>query len=99
MKPRFEKLKAYYDSPRITGEVLDCSMPLTFDQYSNCGHYCMYCFSTFQRAIGKGKEDYLKRKVKAVNVERIKKMFLLEKEYPWSDYIRQRITMQWGGAV
>lgn len=97
MKEKYEKLKDYYNSPRITGEVLDCSMPLTFDQYSNCGHYCMYCFSTFQRAIGKGKENYLKRKVKAVNVDKIKKMFLLEKEYPWSDYIRKRITMQWGG--
>ena len=76
----FEILKEKYNSPRITGEVLDCSMPLTFDQHSNCGFYCMYCFSTFQRSIGRGKENYLKRKVKAADVERIKKMFRLEKE-------------------
>ena len=44
-----------YGSPRITNEVLDCSMPMTFDQYSNCGYYCLYCFSSFQRDI-RGKE-------------------------------------------
>ena len=63
----------YYASPRISGEFLDCSMPMTFDQYSNCGYNCLYCFSTFQRGIGSGAEDYWLKKVKAVNVEKFKK--------------------------
>ena len=27
---------AYYSSPRISSEIPDCSMPLTFDNYSSC---------------------------------------------------------------
>ena len=52
---------SYYGSPRWTAEVADCSMPMTFDQYSNCGYVCLYCFATFQRAIGDTKDDYLTR--------------------------------------
>ena len=37
-----------YGSPRWTGEILDCSMPMTFDTYSNCAFNCAYCFSSFQ---------------------------------------------------
>jgi hypothetical protein len=33
----------YYSSPRWTGELMDCSMPVTFDQYSNCSFGCIYC--------------------------------------------------------
>ena len=66
---------AYYQSPRWTAEVADCSMPMTFDTYSNCSFNCIYCFSQFQRAIGNGKEQYLHKEVKAVSVEKIKRMF------------------------
>lgn len=33
----------YYGSPRWSGEIMDCSMPVTFDQYSNCSFGCIYC--------------------------------------------------------
>lgn len=33
----------YYGSPRWTGELADCSMPVTFDQYSGCSFGCIYC--------------------------------------------------------
>ena len=86
-----------YLSPRWTGEIYDCSMPMTFDQYSNCGFGCVYCFAQYQRGVGVAKEEYLARKVKKVSIDRIKKMFLLKKETQFSDYIRQRKVMQWGG--
>lgn len=35
----------YYPSPRISSEVADCSMPMTFDHYSQCSLGCLYCFS------------------------------------------------------
>lgn len=41
-----------YGSPRWTGEIADCSLPVTFDTYSNCSFGCVYCFSQYQRAIG-----------------------------------------------
>lgn len=32
-----------YSSPRMSSEVMDCSMPLTFDSYSYCSMGCLYC--------------------------------------------------------
>lgn len=94
-----EKINQSYGSPRWTAEIADCSMPMTFDTYSNCAFGCMYCFSQFQRAIGNGKEAYLSKEVKCVNVERIKKMFREPDKYAgqFAPYIKQRRVMQWGG--
>jgi DNA repair photolyase len=74
-------------------------MPMTFDTYSNCAFGCMYCFSQYQRGIGNAKEHYLAKEVNAVNVERVKKMFLEPDKYAgqFAEYIKQRRVMQWGG--
>lgn len=89
----------YYGSPRWTYEILDCAMPMTFDTYSNCAHQCVYCFAFFQRAIGTTAEDYLHHKVKAVNVEKVKRMFIEPDKYAgqFAWYIKQRMVLQWGG--
>lgn len=90
---------AYYQSPRWTAEIADCSMPMTFDTYSNCSYGCMYCFAQYQRGIGNGKDDYAHKQVNAVNVDKIKKMFTEPDKYggQFAEYIKQRKTMQWGG--
>ena len=74
-------------------------MPMTFDTYSNCAFGCLYCFSQFQRAVGDGKEAYLSKEVRPVNVEHVKKMFLDPDRYggQFATYIKQRRVMQWGG--
>lgn len=89
----------YYGSPRWSNEIADCSMPMTFDTYSNCSFGCLYCFSQFQRGIGKSKENYLHKDVKHVNVEKIKKMFSDPDKHAgqFANYIKQRRVMQWGG--
>lgn len=89
--------KGYYASPRWSNEIADCSMPMTFDTYSNCSFGCMYCFSQFQRALGGAKEKYLAKEVMAVNVEKVKHLFLHPDESQFGQYIRQRRVMQWGG--
>lgn len=91
--------KGFYASPRWTYEILDCAMPMTFDTYSNCAHQCLYCFSFFQRAIGNTADDYLHHKVRAVNVDRIKAMFLDPDNNAgqFKNYIKRRMTLQWGG--
>ena len=88
-----------YASPRITGEFLDCSMPMSFDQYSNCGYNCLYCFSTFQRAVGASAKNYLAKNYKKVSITRFKKYFedLDNPKNPFRNIIKNRITMQWGG--
>ena len=90
---------AYYNSPRWSNEIADCSMPMTFDTYSNCSFGCLYCFSQFQRALGGSKESYLNKDVKAVNVENVKRMFTDPDRYAgqFATYIKQRRVMQWGG--
>lgn len=91
--------EGYYGSPRWTAEIADCSMPMTFDTYSNCAFGCMYCFAQFQRAIGDTKDAYLAKQVKHVNVDKIKKMFTDPDTYggQFKEYIKQRRVMQWGG--
>lgn len=90
---------AYYISPRWSNEIADCSMPMTFDTYSNCAFSCLYCFSQFQRAVGNGKCNYLHKEVKAVNVDKIKRMFTDPDNHggQFATYIKQRRVMQWGG--
>jgi len=91
------KISQSYGSPRFTGEITDCSLPMTFDTYSNCSFGCVYCFSQYQRGIGNGKEAYKSKQVKCVNVERIKRMFTLQQHSEFEKYIAARKTMQWGG--
>lgn len=91
-------IKYGYQSPRWTGEIADCTLPLTFDTYSNCSFGCVYCFSQYQRAIGGAKEDYLSKNVKAVNPEKIKKIFSGEnKKSQFYKYIQTKRPIQWGG--
>lgn len=89
----------YYQSPRWSNEIADCSMPMTFDTYSNCSFGCLYCFSQFQRGVGDTKEAYLHKDVRNVSVEHIKKMFSDPDKYggQFKEYIKQRKVMQWGG--
>ena len=94
----------FYASPRWSWEILDCAMPMTFDTYSNCAHQCVYCFAFFQRAIGGAADDYMAHRVKAVDVEKVKRLFMLDPDmiarpsygqFAW--YIKNRHVLQWGG--
>lgn len=86
-----------YGSPRWSAEIADCSMPMTFDTYSNCSFNCRYCFSQFQRDHGSCGEAYRAKKVKSVSVERVKRMFLEPDSSQFGEYIKERRVMQWGG--
>lgn len=86
-----------YASPRWTTEFADCAIPMSFDTYSTCGFGCFYCFSQFQRGIGKSKDDYVSRRVKAVSPKKFIRLFGPEYTGQFSDYIRQRKVFQWGG--
>lgn len=99
-----------YHSPRWSGEILDCSMPMSFDQYDHCSFNCMYCFSYNQKSLKElnplfknETKGYQENKVRAVNPKWIEHLFDTArlagegKETQYDDYIRERITMQWGG--
>lgn len=92
------KISETYQSPRWTGEIADCSLPMTLDTYSNCSFGCVYCFSQYQRGIGGAKEDYLAKKVKCINVEKVKKIFSLENEKSqFYKYVKDKRPIQYGG--
>lgn len=86
-----------YGSPRWSGEICDCSLPMTMDTYSNCSFGCVYCFSQYQRGIGGGKDDYKAKNVRSVDVERVKRIFTGEQESQFWPFIEARKTIQWGG--
>lgn len=94
---RENEIKFGYLSPRWTGEIADCSLPMTLDTYSNCSFGCVYCFSQYQRGIGDGSIDYYAKKVKAVDPEKIKRIFTLEEESQFKEYIKTGRPIQYGG--
>jgi DNA repair photolyase len=99
-----------YLSPRWSGEILDCAIPMTFDQYDHCAANCMYCFSYFQKSLKEHNplfvnqtKGYQAMPVRAVHPDHIRKLFSLQGEYAsapknqFADFIRQRMLLQWGG--
>lgn len=101
------ELKKTYSSPRWTGEIADCSMPVTFDTYGTCSYNCLYCFAFYQKSHTAN--DYLGRKsLTSVNPERIKKLLnaaagsqekLSKADQQFIPYLASRKTMQWGGMA
>jgi DNA repair photolyase len=83
-----------YQSPRWSNEFLDCSMPMTFDQYNMCSYRCLYCFSYYQRSHNK---DYVANNIRAADVEKVKHIFTHPDESQFGEYVKKRIPMQWGG--
>ena len=102
-------LKLTYGSPRWTGELLDCSMPMTFDTYNKCSYDCLYCFSYFQKSHSLGKKDEETRAVKgdyhtqieltSVNPKKTIDLFEGKTNLSFNAYIKQKKVMQWGGLA
>lgn len=87
----------HYDSPRWSGEILDCSMPMTFDTYSECSYRCVYCFSFFQKSIGQSAKNYLKTPSRPVNIQHVLNIFEHPETGQFGEYVKKRLAMQWGG--
>lgn len=91
-------LNETYLSPRWTGEIADCSLPVTLDTYSNCSFGCVYCFSQYQRGIGGGKEEYFAKNVKSINVEKVKRILSGEDtKSQFYQYVKDKRPIQYGG--
>ena len=91
------EIKQNYGSPRWSGEITDCTMPMTLDTYSNCSFGCVYCFSQYQRGIGNAKDAYLRKECRSVNPERVKRIFTNPESSQFCDYVKTRRVFQWGG--
>jgi DNA repair photolyase len=98
----------FYSSPRWSGEVLDCSLPMTFDTYNKCSYDCLYCFSTFQKMhclgiIGPKTNYKAKVDLTAVDPRRVRSIFEFTSgsasDLQFRPYIEDRKTIQWGGLT
>lgn len=93
---------APYTSPRWSGEILDCSMPMTFDQRSRCSFDCLYCFSFFQRGLKKynpnnsATQIYTEVPPTVVDARKFKSIFS-GGNTEFKQYVEDRIPFQWGG--
>ena len=91
-------IKENYLSPRWSGEIADCSLPMTLDTYSNCSFGCVYCFSQYQRGTGAGKEAYLSKDVRCISVEKVKRILSGEdKKSQFYDWVKDKRPIQYGG--
>lgn len=97
-----------YGSPRWTGELPDCSLPVTFDQYGRCSFRCMYCFAFFQKSIGLAKDNYLAGGAPtAVNPASVIRTFeeakgdpaAVKKSNQFAPYLAAGRAIQWGGMA
>lgn len=87
-----------YGSPRWTGEIADCSLPLTLDTYSNCSFGCVYCFSQYQRGLGVNKDKYFNKEVRCVNVEKVKRILSgQDKKSQFYEWVKDKRPIQYGG--
>ncbi len=92
---------SHYSSPRISSEIPDCSMPLTFDSYSYCSLGCLYCFAYFFKS---NNPSITSIELKAVNADRMledmrgnpkTKMGKIWYEHFYS----KRFLLHWGGLA
>lgn len=89
-----------YLSPRWTGEIADCSFPVTFDTYSKCSFGCLYCFSVYQKSLHRGgsARNLYEKPIECVNIDRVKRIF--RGEVPeFRAWVEQRRPIQWGGLA
>lgn len=100
-----------YNSPRISSEVADCSLPLTFDQHSFCSMGCLYCFSSYFKIAKPGMSTYDRdaamrsgSALSSVNTTLLLKLISGAKikgrvEKALSKLFEQRLILHWGGLA
>ncbi len=90
-----------YSSPRISSEINDCSLPLTFDSYSKCSMNCEFCFSSIQKCNTPGAAT---AKLQAVNVEKFIAMLdgksKSDEQMAFHNFFfAKRFIFHWGGLA
>jgi DNA repair photolyase len=89
-----------YISPRISSEFMDCSMPMTFDNYSHCSLGCQYCFAY----MFKSNNVSFSNKLHAVDPKKIHRMVRREPKTAreksfFKHFFSKRFLLHWGGLA
>jgi DNA repair photolyase len=97
------KVSGTYSSPRISSEIADCSMPLTFDHYNYCSLGCLYCFAYFFKSNNpsSSKGDI---SLKAINPDQILNNIQGLKltksgRLHYEHFYKRKFLLHWGGLA
>jgi len=98
---RGEDIGKGYQSPRISSEIPDCSMPLSFDDKSFCALGCLYCFSYMQKCINPSRSGLglqtvdTQKMIQAMTGKGAKGHHRLLYEH----FYKRRFLLHWGGLA
>jgi len=90
-----------YNSPRVSSEIADCSMPMTFDHFSYCSLGCLYCFAYYFKSNNPAIKD---RSLGSVNIDRMINSIRgrphnqLERSF-YNNFYKQKFLLHWGGLA
>jgi len=90
-----------YGSPRISSEVADCSMPMTFDNLSFCGFGCVYCFAYFFKSNNPAINEI---SLKSVDVDSTIKAISGHPTHKneklfYKHFYKRKFLLHWGGLA
>ena len=90
-----------YPSPRISSEFMDCSMPMTFDQYSMCSLGCLYCFAYYYKT--KPNSNFI-MDLHSINADKIISAIsgnpaTTKMKMYYDGFFRKKFLLHWGGMA
>lgn len=85
-----------WGTPRWSGEITDCALPVAIDTYSKCSYGCVYCFATNQKALGQRRAFYVSGQPRGMNVDRVRDILADARPSQFSPFIKRRHVVQWG---
>lgn len=94
-----------YQSPRVSSEIPDCSMPMSFDSYKFCSLGCNYCFSYFFKANNPAiKNSETGMELTAVNAKKLiaaleGKPVNRRGELFYDMFYKRKFLFHWGGLA
>lgn len=90
-----------YTSPRISSEIPDCSMPMTFDHLNYCSLGCLYCFAYFFKSNNPTIKEVT---LKSVDTKRMAETMrgnprLKQDKLMYDHFYSKRFLLHWGGLA
>lgn len=97
------KVSGTYSSPRISSEISDCSMPMTFDHFNYCSLGCLYCFAYFFKSNNPSLKDR-ETTLKAINPDRMLREMSGESvtkngRLYYEHFYKNKFLLHWGGLA
>ena len=90
-----------YSSPRISSEIMDCSMPMTFDHYSYCSLGCQYCFAYIFKTNNPSMKEM---ELRAINVNKLIETMEgkgkgKRNQELYEIFFKKKFVLHWGGLA